>query len=152
MNKWLLGIVGVVFIGILIDFIAPNGKLNKLIKGVFGIIATFVIISPIFNFDLSVYDSVQIEDTSLIEDINKSKVKAIEDMVVLTLKNKGFDGIDVEISINSDIIDLTYDNVYIDCSELVLSEELVNINKYEVIIDEVANILSIDKERIIVYG
>lgn len=152
MSKWLLGIVGVVFLGILIDVLTPNGKLNKLIKGVFGIIATFVIIAPIFKIDMIDFDFTQIEDTTLIENINKEKRKASEEMVELTLKNKGFDGINVEISINPDFVGLIYDSVYIDCSELVLSEEHMNINKYEVIVDDVANILNIDKERIIIYG
>lgn len=152
MSKWLLGIVGVVFLGILIDVLTPNGKLNKLIKGVFGIIATFVIIAPIFKIDMIDFDFTQIEDTTLIENINKEKIKASEEMVELTLKNKGFDGINVEISINPDFVGLIYDSVYIDCSELVLSEEHMNINKYEVIVDDVANILNIDKERIIIYG
>lgn len=152
MSKWLLGIVGVVFLGILIDVLTPNGKLNKLIKGVFGIIATFVIIAPIFKIDMIDFDFTQIEDATLIENINKEKIKASEEMVELTLKNKGFDGINVEISINPDFVGLIYDSVYIDCSELVLSEEHMNINKYEVIVDDVANILNIDKERIIIYG
>jgi hypothetical protein len=152
MREWLLGIVGIVFCGIMIDVLSPNGKLTKLIKGVFGIIATFVIISPIFNIDINRLSYGAIEDTALIEDINNSKVKASEDMVELALKNKGFDGVDVEISINTDIVGLCIENVYIDCSELVLTDELMNINKYEVIVDEVASILNIDKERIVIYG
>ena len=72
MREWLLGIVGVVFCGLMIDVLSPNGKLMKLIKGVFGIITTFVIVSPIFNLDVNLIGFDRIEDTALIEDINNS--------------------------------------------------------------------------------
>jgi hypothetical protein len=44
------------------------------------------------------------------------------------------------------------DKIYLDTTNLVLTENVTNINKYEVIIKEVSGLLKIDAERIIVYG
>ena len=44
------------------------------------------------------------------------------------------------------------EKIYIDTTNLVLTENITNINKYVVIINEVSNLLDIEKERIVVYG
>ena len=47
MSGWLLGIVGVVSLGVLIEILLPEGENSKYIRGIFSIIVIFVIISPL---------------------------------------------------------------------------------------------------------
>ena len=47
MSGWLIGIVGVVSLGVLIEVLLPEGENSKYIKGIFSIIVIFVIISPL---------------------------------------------------------------------------------------------------------
>ena len=39
MTKWLLSILGVVFLAVLLDIVYPNGKTNKFCKSIFGLFA-----------------------------------------------------------------------------------------------------------------
>ena len=47
MTSYILSIVGIVFLGVLVDVIMPDGEMNKYVKGVFSIIALCVIINPL---------------------------------------------------------------------------------------------------------
>ena len=47
MSGWLIGIVGVVSLGVLIEVLLPEGENSKYIRGIFSIIVIFVIISPL---------------------------------------------------------------------------------------------------------
>lgn len=49
MTSWLLSIVGVVFLGVMIDVIAPSGKTNSIIKTMFAIMLIYVVLSPIIK-------------------------------------------------------------------------------------------------------
>ena len=49
MTSWLLGIIGVIFLGVLLDIMYPNGKTNVFCKGVFGLFAVVVLITPIIK-------------------------------------------------------------------------------------------------------
>lgn len=49
MTSWLLSIVGVVFLGVMIDVIAPSGKTNSIIKTMFAIMLIYVVLSPIIS-------------------------------------------------------------------------------------------------------
>lgn len=49
MTAWLLSIVGVVFLGVMIDVIAPTGKMNGIIKTMFAIILIYVVMTPIIK-------------------------------------------------------------------------------------------------------
>ena len=53
---YILSVVGIVFVGVLVDIIMPDGKMNNFVKGVFGLVVLLVIITPIqkvFNPNLS---------------------------------------------------------------------------------------------------
>ena len=47
MSAWLIGIVGVVSLGVLIEIVLPEGENSKYIRGIFSIIVIFVIVSPL---------------------------------------------------------------------------------------------------------
>ncbi|MDE7208303.1 MAG: stage III sporulation protein AF [Clostridia bacterium] len=47
MSGWLIGIVGVVSLGVLIEVLLPEGENSKYIRGIFSIIVILLIIYPL---------------------------------------------------------------------------------------------------------
>lgn len=151
MKAWLLSIVGTIFLSILFDLICPSGKINKFSKSIFGIVAVAIILSPILNlkFDITSEDYV---NSSLIENINKSKAQVYEKQVEAYLKEEGIEGTSVEVDYTLSENDFEVAFVNVDASNIVLTENLSNINKYEVIAKMVSQKFNISEERILVYG
>ena len=151
MSKWLISIVGVAFLGVLLDIIYPNGKTNAFCKSMFGVIVVFVMISPLLNFKDKSF-KLDLMNNEIIENFNNSKINVIKDQIDIKLKGKGIEGTCVEIYGNMIDNEFVIDNIYVDCSQVVLSENEMNINKYEVISECILEITKIDSERIIIYG
>ena len=84
--------------------------------------------------------------------INEAKVSSIQDKIEVHLKSCGIDGVIVRIDANLSNDDFEIDKIYIDTTNLVLSENVTNINKYEVIIKEVSSLLKFESEKVVVYG
>ena len=152
MSSWLLTITGVIFLGVLFDLIYPNGKTNSLCKTIFGLVAVFVMVTPVLNIDANEFTLKSEVNVELIENINKAKIDTIKSTIDKHLFDCGIDGVIVRIDANLSNDDCEIDKIYIDTTNLVLTENITNINKYEVIINEVSMLLEIDKERIVVYG
>ena len=150
MNEWLVSIVGVVFLGVMLDLIYPNGKTNKFCKAIFGIFVMFVMVSPVLKLKDSNY---QIKiDEAYLSNIKNLQINNLNVQIENALLNSGFKGVDVEIEGNMIDNEIVIENVYVDISNLVLSEKLVNINKYEVITSKIKKITNIEESRIIIYG
>ena len=151
MKEWLFSLVGVVFLAILFDLIYPAGRTNKFCKSLFGIIATFIMISPIIKLDSMDISNDYTNDT-LVNNINKSKETLYKLQLEDYLKKIGYDGANVEIvgNVSNNVFEIEF--VYIDIGNIVLTEDVENINIYEVIINEISNEYEIDSGRILVYG
>ncbi|MBE5757378.1 MAG: hypothetical protein E7345_00395 [Clostridiales bacterium] len=152
MNKWIISIVGVVFLGILFDLIYPNGKTNKLCKSVFGLIVLCVIIAPIMNFDFDLNFNENSIDVGTYEEIKESRDNLLIKQIEGAILGLGIQGAFVELSSNYGINGYEIENISIDISNIVLLENVTNINKYEVIVEEVIRIANIDREKVVVYG
>ncbi len=152
MSSWLLSITGVIFLGVLFDLIYPNGKTNTLCKTIFGVVAVVVMITPILNIDLDKLTLGGSVNQQLINNLEEAKIQSIKTRIDTHLKSCGISGVIVKIDIILSEDDFYIDKIYLDTTNLVLTENLTNINKYEVIIKEVSGLLKIDAERIIVYG
>ncbi len=152
MTGWLLSITGVIFLGVLFDLIYPSGKTNTLCKTIFGVVAVVVMITPILNINIDdlTFNS-EIEE-GLVDNINDAKINSIKTKIDAHLSSCGIEGVIVKIDANLSNIAFEIDKVYIDTTNLVLTENITNINKYEVIIKEVSSLLKIAQERIVVYG
>ena len=149
MSKWILGVVGVVFLGVLLDLVYPNGKTNKFCKGIFAIFALLIMINPIRS--LTNFDNVKFENV-YVDSIHVLKSDALINQIKLNLSSQVITGVDVEIESNMLGNEYIIDNIYVDITNIVLSENLENINKYEVITSEIEKVTEIDKSRIIIYG
>ena len=152
MSSWLLSITGVIFLGVLFDLIYPNGKTNTLCKTIFGVVAVVVMITPILNIDLDKLTLGGSVNQQLINNLEEAKIQSIKTRIDTHLKSCGISGVIVKIDIILSEDEFFIDKIYLDTTNLVLTENVTNINKYEVIIKEVSGLLKIDAERIIVYG
>ena len=106
MSAWLIGIVGVVSLGVLIEIILPDGENTKYIRGIFSIVVIFVIISPLpkmlkgdFFKEFVGENNAQIEIdeeyyNSMKESIHKSVIDGIEDQ----LASNGYENIQFEVT------------------------------------------------------
>ena len=151
MTNWVIGIVGVVFLGLLLDMVYPNGKTNKLCRSIFGLIALAVIIKPIFNMDIHFQKNNYI-DGFLENSLNDCKINILKNEIESGLLLKGLDGVFVEIESKIENNKFLIENVTIDISNAVLLKNFENINKYEVIINEVKKVVDINEEVIVIYG
>lgn len=150
MNSWLLNIVGVVFLSILFDLIYPSGKTNKFCKSLFGIIAAGVIISPILKIDFSV--SADYVDEKIVESISSARAEVYASNVQNYLSSEGIVGANVEVKYTLSENDFKLKSIYVDASNIVLTEDLTNINKYEVIARKVSENFDVSIEEVFVYG
>ena len=152
MSKWLLSVIGVVFMGVLFDLLYPNGKTNTICKSIFGIFAVFVMISPILNIDINEFVSKVSNDSVLVDNLNSAKEQALKSKIESYLVDSNINGVSVEIDSNLNLNEYVIKNIYVDTTNLVLTENITNINKYEVIQDLISNVVDIDKIKVIVYG
>ena len=138
LNSYVLSIVGVVFLGVLVDVIMPDGEMNKYVKGVFSMLALFVIMSPVqklFNKDFSLenmfYDNTSIAvDSDFLEATTKQMKKQCESVLNARLKDAGFDDVDVEILAEMSNYEFQIKKVIIDISKMVIIDDGEHINKY----------------------
>jgi len=152
MTNWILGIVGVVFLGVLFDLIYPAGKTNTLCKSIFGLFAIFIMITPILKIDIDNFIEGSSSSDVLIDNIINAKTNTYILKITSHLEDCDIVGVDVEIEGNIHNDDYVIENIFVDSTNLVLTEKITNINKYEVIANEIAKVVKIEPERIFVYG
>lgn len=150
MNAWVLGIIGVVFLGVMVDIVTPDGKTNAFIKSIFAIVFMYIVISPILQL---VNDSgidvskifVQIdEDVEHIKFENKCKIENY-------LFDKGIEGVIVEVDGYSTSNDFILDKIYVNIDNLVINKNVEHINEYKLITSMIMEIVEVSEEDII-YG
>ena len=152
MTKWLLSILGVVFLAVLLDIVYPNGKTNKFCKSIFGILAIIVLISPISKIDFQNTSNDNFVSATLNKNIQKSKDEYYKVKIENALGDDNICGVSVEIESNMDNNVYQIENVLVDTSNLVLTDFLTHNNKYEVIIQKISKLMEIEQERIVIYG
>lgn len=131
MTAWLLGIVGVVSLGVLIEIIMPEGEHSKYIKGIFSIIVVFVIVSPFPKLmttdgvnDFFSNESVQIEmDENSYESIKTEYHNKINDDFDKILQSEGFGNIRYKIYFDDEYM-YNIENITILSSDDLSTQEL----------------------------
>ena len=111
MSGWLLGIVGVVSLGVLIEILLPEGENSKYIRGIFSIIVIFVIISPlpkiakgdyIKGFDTQTQE-VAI-DKSYYDSVKEDMQTRIKDNLKEKLEKAGYNDLSFDIQFDEDYV------------------------------------------------
>lgn len=158
MTAYILSVVGIVFLGVLVDVIMPEGSMNKYIKGMFGIVALFVIVNPIaglVNSDVKLEDvfynsSATVVDKDFIEATNKQIKKQIEATIQVKLSNAGFDNVVVEIDCNLSAEQFEIKKVFVDVSKMVINQNMVHINKYTEIKKVVTEFVDVKESDVVI--
>lgn len=156
MSGYLLTLLGVILLGVLVDVILPSGSTAKYISGIFSIFVVFVIVSPLLSFIKKGYNlkdyfsSEQIElDDKLLNSFNKTKFSKLESDIEQELADKGYENVEVSITLNTEGKDLKIDNIQVDITKLVIKAKEENINKYVYIRQVIMSKVAVNEEVIV---
>lgn len=156
MTEWILSLIGMAFLGVVIETILPNGKLNTFIKSVFALFLLFVIVKPlpkIFNKDLSINTDYNYEeDSNFLINLNQKKLENYEISILNQLKNEGISNVNIEFEADTTSSDLKIQKVYIDICNIVLNYSDKHINITDTILKIVTNTLNVSNKEVIIYG
>lgn len=149
MSKWILSIVGIIFIGAIIELIMPSNKIKNLIKSVYALIFLYVFISPILQISKLDYgtDSINIDSTYLSE-IYNSKIYFYEQRISEDLENEGILNVNVEIIGNIKDDEMIVNCIYVNLQNLVLTDESKHIDIYEQIYIVISNYVNVEKDKV----
>lgn len=158
LSSYILSIIGIVFLGVLVDVIMPDGEMNKYVKGVFSLIALFVILSPVqklfnnnYNLEEIFYDSSSIKvDSDFLEATTKQMKRQCENVLIAKLKDAGFEEVDVEILAEMSNYEFQIKKVIIDISNLVINQNIEHINKYTEIRAIVLDNFNVEESDVII--
>lgn len=152
MSAWLMSIVGVVFLGVMIDIITPEGRTNAFIKSIFAVFVVYIIVSPIVSMlnknYVFTYKEIELQEDYL-DSVAKSNITALESEIQRLLVDKGYECF-VEIDGNMWGETLNIRQITIFLPNSVLINEDKHINNCKVITQLIRNVLEVDEE-IIVY-
>lgn len=157
MSEYLLSIIGVCILGVVVSMIMPTGQMSKYIKSFFGIFTVLVILSPVpkllnSNYDFSslFYNQTSTEiDTDFVDATNKKIINQLETLIEKSCENSGYLGVECEIESNLENNSLIIKKVYLNLKNLVISQNVVHINKYTEIVQAVQQVVSVEKEQIV---
>lgn len=157
-TQYILSIIGIVFLGVLVDVVLPDGEMNKFIKGMFALIAVFVIVSPIsklVNTDITVEKladtSIQIEvDNDFLSATTNQYINSLQNILKAKLTDSGYENINVTINgyLSNNV--LVIEKVKIDISNMVLTKEKQHINKYTEITKIAVESLNVEESDVFI--
>ncbi len=151
--EYILTIVAVVFLGVMLDVIAPEGKTNPFIKSMFALFLLFVILTPVVNFFTGDNFKTLINSTynlneGYLDDVLDLRLSELETNVVAEVEKQGIMGVGVEIIGYMQENNLVVQKVVVDAQNIVLINEDKHIDKYKVITEIIAEVLDIKSEVI----
>ena len=153
MTTWILSIIGIVLLGVMLEIIIPDGKINGFIKSIFSILFMFVVISPIIKFvnksDIIELPVIELEGNE--NDIVEQKLVELKLQIENHLIDNGVEGVNVEVEgylTNKDII---ISKINVEVNNSVILDDDGHINKYKLITKLIKEKVEVD-EKNIVYG
>lgn len=155
MYSWLLSVAGVVFMGVMLEIILPNGKTVPFIKQIFSLLTLFVIVSPIVDFidkNVSLSSSEMVIDYNFIYQHNLQKVEVAQKQIEDNIELLGYG--DVSVIVNGTIFEeeLRYSSVYVDISNLVVQDDVKKNDLKSEIKLLINSVINVEEENIIFYG
>ena len=152
MQQWIVSIIGIVFVLLILDLILPSGSCKKIIQSVISIFFLCIFFSPLKSFISKTTSTEFSVDSGLYTTINLAKVQSIKDRILNELRSSGIKDVNVDIVTNTANIDFDIKYVYVDVSNLSLSDNSQHINTNEVIKSVVIKISKVREEQVIIYG
>ena len=161
MKEWILSIVVMVLLTTIITIICPEGKLGKMVKGIFSLIILLVIINPLLNFNKSTinldFNNLFQQENSSIQtgfldySINK-KIEIYKKECIEIIEKIGIEGAIVEIEYSiSDKYEFSIYSAKIYLNKSVIKTEKEHIVVIEEIMDSISNYLNISKTNVLIY-
>lgn len=153
-SAWILSICGMVIISILVDIILPQKVLTKFVKSIVGILTVLVAFSPITNINLDnlnftdMFSGVAVND-AFIENREEEKLSALKKSIESSISRNGYKN--VEVCFEAEEENGLIKTVFVDLKKLVLSTEILNIDKYTNIVAIIKQFVSISEDKIIFY-
>lgn len=156
-SSWVLSIAGISVIGVLVELILPSGQTKKYVKGVFAFVVVMVIITPLpklfgsnFQVDDIFEENAIIIQEDFVYQINRERLEKIEEMIESDLKEEGFENAKVKINANIFTVNMSIDAVFVDLSNLVITENAKHKNTNDTIINSVLKYVNVNKTDIII--
>lgn len=156
-SAWVLSVAGISVLGVLIELILPMGQTKKYVKGVFAFIVVLVIIAPLPKLfggeyraeDIFEEDAIIIQEDFIYE-INRDRLEKIENMIEVDLNEKGLNNVGVEINANIFTNNMTIDAVFIDLTNLELSENIQHKDINDIVINSVLKYVNVSQSDIVI--
>ena len=130
MSKWILSIAGVICASVIIEFVLPDGQINKYIKGILSFIIVLVIIMPLPKLLNSKYDysnifnvenNIEVDEDYLYQ-LNLDKINALQDDIKKDVLSHGYKNVEIYVSADIFQSQMTYKSINVDLTRLVISE------------------------------
>lgn len=160
LGGYLLGVLGVVFLVVLVDLILPDGKINKYIKSILSIFVVAVIISPVasalnlgFDFDKIITGGTYEVDDNILNNITNQNIVYMQDNLAKSLDKAGYEGVSISIVTEGQGSEAKIKYIYVDLCDLVINKNLEHIDYYTKIKELIINLVdNLSEEQIILYG
>ncbi len=150
MGEWLVGIVGVISLGLLLEILLPDGQTSKYVRGAFSLLVILVVISPIpkllgGEYTLDLTDVNYDIDLDFVKQTSSQYSNGLEDDLEKILKEQGINSV-VEIVVkDGSVKDVDFVLIKIFLSRIDENQEntFINVSK-----DTASKYLSIDKNNV----
>ncbi|MCL2234789.1 MAG: stage III sporulation protein AF [Firmicutes bacterium] len=156
---WLLSILGIAVIGTLVELILPTHRISKFIKSVFRTMVVLVIILPLpglfrngFDFmgDGSIFDNNVNLDENFLQFMDNLRMRNLAMGAERQLQEEGITGIQIDITGRWRNNNVEISLVTVNVSNIVMSDELMNININEHMRTRLSELLFVDRTLIII--
>ncbi len=151
-----MGIAGVVLVGVLVEMLLPQGKLNKLLKSIVAVATILIIVSPLKNIDTSKFDFSKFFepiaiDNNFVKEKQQKMIESLQSDIENNLTQNGYQNTIVKIDGTISGEKCTILAVYVDLENLVLLDKKLNIDKYTNIVAIIKKSIDVSEEDIIFY-
>ena len=157
MSEWLIGVVGIIALGLLLEILIPEGQTSKYVKGAFSLLVIFAVISPLpkllnGEYQLDFVDTEYSVDRNYLVYTTSRYTSSIESDLEKVLAEQGIDsGVEIVIKEGS-VKDIEFVQVKIHLTGIDKNQENTHITRAREI---VKNALSISQDKIdvrVLYG
>ncbi|MBO7327098.1 MAG: stage III sporulation protein AF [Clostridia bacterium] len=157
MSEWLIGVVGIIALGLLLEILIPEGQTSKYVKGAFSLLVIFAVISPLpkllnGEYQLDFAGAEYSVDRNYLVYTTSRYTSSIESDLEKVLAEQGIDsGVEIVIKEGS-VKDIEFVRVKIHLTGIDKNQENTHITRAREI---VKNTLSISQDKIdvrVLYG
>ncbi len=149
-SSWLLSVACVIILGVLSEFVLPEGQINKYIKVIFSFIIILVIIMPLpklfqknFDFSKLLGGSENVLQEDYLYQVNLDKLTSLQEAASKKIQSKGLNKVSVSINANILTEKLEIYDVYVELCDIEYDKNFANKNisqAKEVIVEAIGEI------------